>query len=243
MKKNTAIVYYDEFFNYALKKNKQLHKEFSRKYVYLGSGKFIKSYYDETTNSVLKVFRLDVLLHDTHSQTIHSNATGFFSDVIFPVVENAKKTIQALRKYIWKGSLDCAEFCFKHCQDNEHLPYVHSIEYDNEHFAYIIKTEYLVHANRLGMNNIYKFMKNLTDCIHYHKESNIPFNIYYTPHHFEMNSNQFKEYIELVNYHKMKRLSAQIKRSFKNYEIDLHSRNYMFRNNEKPIIVINDPLY
>jgi hypothetical protein len=242
MNSSKVTVERSKFFNYALKKNSELHKHFATNYKYLGCGKFISAYYDEANDCVYKVFRLKVLNDRYHSLCVCENAPEFFTDIIFPVVNNGNKIISQLKKHIWKTNLDWAEFCLKNCKKNEHLPYVESIEFDSEHFAYIIKTEPLVHANKINMKHIYKFMGNLTDCIHYQREG-YSFNAFYSPYHFNMSSDIFKEYIKLIDYKKMKDLSTKMKKKFKDYSLDLHAKNYMFRNSEMPVLVINDPLY
>lgn len=237
-----SIIDYDFFYN-ALRKNNALHKEYSKKYQFLGSGKFIKAYLDIETNTVLKVFRLDILMDQEHSKTISEDAIYFFNEILSPVFNNKKKLEKYLRRYIWKSSLDWAEFCFKNSSSNKHIPVVYNIEYDTEHFAYIIKTERLVHANKLKMPEIYKFLDNLSDCFYYHKNSNDKFSKYFSPYYFNMSPDKFKQYLSMVDYNEIKEISHKLKRKFKNYTVDLHSRNYMFRNIDEPVLVINDPIY
>lgn len=223
-----------------LKKNKELHKEFSRQYKFLGSGKFLSSYYDEEKNLVYKVFKLSVITEDKHGSRLTE-----YPDFVFEKIYNIKdsKKIKTLINELWKTSHDWAKFCMKNNDRFKHLPKVYDIYYYPEAFGFAYSTELLVSMNKYSCNKLdYLFAEGINACFYNRHHYNKNFLSLFNPNDFSMTQDSYKKRLRYVNTKELNKLSNIIYKKFSATEIDLHSQNFMFRK-EDDFLIVNDPLY
>ena len=234
-----------ELINFAIKKNTELHKEFASKYKFIGSGMFLNAYYDELNNCVYKVFKLSFLKNKVHSKLV-SNKEELISKIISNILneKKEKKKIKLLISNIWKNNHDWPLFCLKKNNKYNHIPKVYDIKYHPENFSFSYTVEKLISINSFSKNKLdYTFISGIADCFNCsHTYPERSFLDYFSPDYFSMTQDSYIKRLKYVNIKELKKLSKEMKNNFSQYEIDLHSRNFMFREKDS-LLIINDPLY
>jgi hypothetical protein len=224
-----------------IQKNNELHKEFSNIYKFIGSGKFMAAYYDAETNLVYKVFKLSVLLTDTE----HSRRVTEYPEYVFDTIMNAKesKKIKLLIEQIWKTDYNWPLFCKDNHYKIKHIPKVFEIIHYPEAFGFAYVTEHLESINKYSSNRLdYIFVRGINYCFYsrHHNKENFFDN--FSPSSFSMTQDSYLKRLKYVKLKELKKLSNLIFKNFKHCQIDLHSKNVMFRKQDN-CLVINDPLY
>lgn len=223
-----------------VKKNKELHKEFSQHYKFIGSGKFLASYYDEENKIVYKVFKLSVINIEEHCKRLTEYPEFVFQKII---KQKGSKQIKTLIKDLWKTPYEWAKFCLENNNKFSHLPKVYEIIHYPEAFGFAYATELLVSMNKYSSNKLnYLFANGINTCFYNRHHYNIDFLSLFNPLNFNMNQDAYKKRLKYVRIKELNKLSNLLYKKFSDTEIDLHSKNFMFRTNED-LLIINDPLY
>lgn len=224
-----------------IKKNKELHQEFSNRYKFIGAGKFMSSYYDEESNLVYKVFKLSILKKDNE----HSKRVTEYPEHIFETIMNAKdsKKVQLLIDTIWKNNYEWPLFCMNNHHKFKNIPKVFEMLHYPEAFGFAYATEYLESVKKYSSNKLdYLFIEGIEKCFYYRHHYKKDFFEYFSPSHFLMTQEAYTKRLKYVKTKELKKLSNLIYKNFKSNQIDLHSKNFMFRKRDD-CLVINDPLY
>lgn len=234
------------FLTRAFKKNKELHDHLKSQYQFLGTGKFVSTYYDSENDVVIKAFRLSMLKDPYHSKTVSDEAVSLFHD-LFHEVDTEKKpkvTERLLRKYIFKTNLKWAEYCCKHHEKNSHLPKIYKVDVLPEYFGYVIYGERLFHTKELNATKIYKFNSSICEIVSEYMNLGVDFKNSFNHFTFGLSENHYQRYMRYINRYEFGKLLKKLSKDFKDYTPDMHSKNIMYRINEKDVtLILNDPFY
>ena len=125
----------------------------------------------------------------------------------------------------------------------KNIPNVFEIFHYLEAFGFAYSTEYLESVKKYSSNKLdYLFIEGINNCFYSRHHYKKDFFEYFSPAYFSMTQEAYTKRLKYVKPKELKKLSNLIYKKFKSNEIDLHSKNFMFRKRDD-CLIINDPLY